>query len=177
MFTYFAIACLFGVAAAVPPVAVAPYQVGVGISSLNIPRYGFNYAVNDPLTGDNKAQTELRDGDVVKGSYSVAEPDGTLRVVDYSADAVSGFNAVVKRLGPAVHPQPILAPVAKQIVAPIAPIAPIASIAPIAPIAPIAAPIASPLLTTSSIGLGGLGAWGGLGLGGLGDLGLGAWKH
>ncbi|CAB3251375.1 unnamed protein product [Arctia plantaginis] len=88
----------------------------------SIPRYGFNYAVNDPLTGDSKAQSESRDGDVVKGSYSLREPDGTLRVVDYTADSVSGFNAVVKRIGPATHPQTIVAApiVAKHIVAPIA---------------------------------------------------------
>lgn len=93
----------------------------------SIPRYGFNYAVNDPLTGDSKAQIESRDGDVVKGSYSLREPDGTLRVVDYIADSASGFNAVVKRIGPATHPLTIVsAPVgAKQTVAPIV-VAPIA---------------------------------------------------
>lgn len=32
------------------------------------PKYAFNYAVRDPYTGDNKAQWEKRDGDVVKGN-------------------------------------------------------------------------------------------------------------
>lgn len=68
------------------------------------PRYAFNYAVSDPITKDNKAQWETRDGDVVKGSYSLVEPDGTLRVVDYTSDAHTGFNAIVKKIGPAVHP-------------------------------------------------------------------------
>lgn len=33
------------------------------------------------------------------------EPDGSLRVVEYWADDKSGFNAVVKKLGPSLHPQ------------------------------------------------------------------------
>lgn len=57
----------------------------------------------DGLTGDRKSQHEVRDGGVVKGSYSVVEPDGSVRVVDYAADDVNGFNAVVKRIGPSVH--------------------------------------------------------------------------
>lgn len=63
----------------------------------------------DGLTGDQKSQHEVRDGDVVKGSYSVVEPDGSLRVVDYAADDVNGFNAVVKRIGPSLHAAPIRA--------------------------------------------------------------------
>ncbi|XP_032519511.2 cuticle protein-like [Danaus plexippus] len=68
------------------------------------PRYAFEYAVRDPHTGDNKAHWEKRDGDVVIGAYSLVEPDGSLRVVEYRADDKSGFNAVVKRIGPNVHP-------------------------------------------------------------------------
>lgn len=41
---------------------------------------------------------------MVKGSYSVADPDGTLRTVHYTADDHNGFNAVVQRQGHAVHP-------------------------------------------------------------------------
>ncbi|XP_021929254.1 cuticle protein 19-like isoform X2 [Zootermopsis nevadensis] len=68
------------------------------------PRYAFDYAVHDPHTGDKKSQWESRDGDVVKGSYSLVEPDGTIRTVDYTADDHNGFNAVVHRVGHAVHP-------------------------------------------------------------------------
>ncbi|CAK1550751.1 unnamed protein product [Leptosia nina] len=73
------------------------------------PSYAFEYAVRDPHTGDNKAQWEKRDGDVVTGAYSLVEPDGSIRVVEYRADDKSGFNAVVKRIGPNLHPvsQPI----------------------------------------------------------------------
>ncbi|XP_026328477.1 cuticle protein 19-like [Hyposmocoma kahamanoa] len=69
------------------------------------PKYTFDYSVNDPHTGDYKNQWETRDGDVVKGSYSLAEPDGTTRIVEYTADKIHGFNAVVKRIGHAHHPQ------------------------------------------------------------------------
>lgn len=56
---------------------------------------------------------------MVKGSYSLTEPDGTLRVVEYTADSARGFNAVVKRIGKASHPQTVVAPVvSKQIVQP-----------------------------------------------------------
>ncbi|XP_072940762.1 cuticle protein 19-like [Epargyreus clarus] len=69
------------------------------------PKYAFDYAVKDPHTGDHKTQWETRDGDVVKGAYSLAEPDGTTRIVEYTADKHNGFNAVVKRIGHAHHPQ------------------------------------------------------------------------
>lgn len=58
----------------------------------------------DPHTGDQKSQYEERDGDVVKGQYSLVEPDGTIRTVDYTSDPHNGFNAVVTRSGAAVHP-------------------------------------------------------------------------
>ncbi|XP_029047042.1 cuticular protein 6 [Osmia lignaria lignaria] len=77
------------------------------------PKYTFNYGVHDPHTGDVKTQHEVRDGDVVHGSYSVNEPDGTVRIVEYTADDHNGFNAVVKKVGPAVHPKPV--PVAKYV--------------------------------------------------------------
>ena len=73
-----------------------------------VPKYAYDYGVNDPHTGDVKSQQEVRDGDVVKGSYSLNEPDGTVRVVDYTADPHNGFNAVVKKIGHAVHPAPVL---------------------------------------------------------------------
>lgn len=43
---------------------------------------------------------------MVKGHYSVLEPDGSIRTVDYTADAKNGFKAVVKTEGPNVHPIP-----------------------------------------------------------------------
>lgn len=49
-------------------------------------------------------QYEERDGDVVRGYYSLREPDGTIRTVHYTADKVNGFNAHVVRQGYAEHP-------------------------------------------------------------------------
>ncbi|KAJ8929214.1 hypothetical protein NQ314_018093 [Rhamnusium bicolor] len=68
-------------------------------------RYEFKYGVQDAHTGDQKQQSEAREGDTVRGEYSLAEPDGTIRVVKYTADPHNGFNAVVSRIGHAGHPQ------------------------------------------------------------------------
>ncbi|KAJ8918329.1 hypothetical protein NQ315_008022, partial [Exocentrus adspersus] len=106
-----------------PPFAAGPYgHAGLGVAGAPVPypvdgghdvdyyahpKYSYNYGVADGLTGDRKSQQEVRDGGVVKGSYSVVEPDGSVRVVDYAADDVNGFNAVVKRIGPSVHAAPV----------------------------------------------------------------------
>ncbi|CAK1547812.1 unnamed protein product [Leptosia nina] len=67
------------------------------------PKYSFDYSVKDPHTGDEKEHWETRDGDKVKGSYTVMETDGTKRIVEYEADDKNGFNAIVHRIG---HPKP-----------------------------------------------------------------------
>lgn len=69
------------------------------------PHYEYRYGVSDAHTGDNKEQSEVRVGDTVKGQYSLHEPDGTIRVVKYTADPHNGFNAIVERHGHAAHPQ------------------------------------------------------------------------
>jgi len=61
------------------------------------PSYTFAYQVQDQITGDSKSQQETRQGDVVKGQYSLIEPDGTRRTVDYTADPTNGFNAYVQK--------------------------------------------------------------------------------
>lgn len=66
--------------------------------------YKFGYAVKDIHTGDDKQAWESRHGDQVKGSYSLVEPDGTKRIVDYTSDKIHGFNAVVKKIGHSHHP-------------------------------------------------------------------------
>lgn len=65
----------------------------------------------DELTGDAKSQQETRSGDVVQGSYSLIEADGTRRIVEYTADPIHGFNAVVHKEG-----TPVVKAVAKAIV-------------------------------------------------------------
>ncbi|XP_055605929.1 uncharacterized protein LOC129754086 [Uranotaenia lowii] len=68
------------------------------------PSYSFSYGVKDLHSGDVKSQWETRDDGIVKGHYSVVEPDGSIREVDYTADSKTGFNAVVKTHGPNAHP-------------------------------------------------------------------------
>jgi len=58
-------------------------------------QYNFGYSITDSVTGDSKSRQESRDGDAVSGSYSVADPDGRIRTVTYTADAVHGFQATV----------------------------------------------------------------------------------
>lgn len=69
------------------------------------PKYHFDYGVADHHTGDHHSQKEVRDGDAVHGEYSLHEPDGTIRIVKYTADHKNGFNAEVIRKGHAVHPE------------------------------------------------------------------------
>ncbi|XP_058797739.1 larval cuticle protein A3A-like [Phymastichus coffea] len=119
------------------------------------PQYSYTYNVADSITGDFKHQAETRDGDVVRGSYSLLESDGTRRVVDYAADALNGFNAVVRKEPAAVAipaPAAISAAIPAAIPAP-TPIAVKAALpafpAPIARFAaplPAALPVAAPAL-------------------------------
>lgn len=46
----------------------------------------------------------------MKGQYSLVEPDGSIRTVDYEANDISGFNAIVSKNGLSVHglAQPVL---------------------------------------------------------------------
>ncbi|CAH1964329.1 unnamed protein product [Acanthoscelides obtectus] len=107
------------------------------------PQYQYGYDVQDALTGDSKSQIESRNGDVVQGSYSLTDPDGTRRTVDYTADPINGFNAVVRKeplAGPAIVAKaaPVVAKVASPVsyatrVAKLA--APVAYAAPAAPVA------------------------------------------
>uniref|UniRef100_A0A161TFR2 Cuticular protein RR-2 motif n=1 Tax=Triatoma infestans TaxID=30076 RepID=A0A161TFR2_TRIIF len=85
------------VAHAAPAVAVAAHAKHVVDYVDAHPAYQFDYSVHDAHTGDVKHQSESRDGDVVHGSYSLVEPDGSKRVVEYTADPHNGFNAVVHR--------------------------------------------------------------------------------
>nr|AYA49968.1 cuticular protein 79 [Leptinotarsa decemlineata] len=110
------------------------------------PQYSYAYDVQDSLTG----------------SYSLTDPDGTRRTVDYTADPVNGFNAVVRK-EPLVAKAVVAAPAIAKVVSPIthAAPAPLAYAAPIAktaspvayaaPAAPALAHLAAPLAYSSSI--------------------------
>ncbi|KAL3283017.1 hypothetical protein HHI36_006174 [Cryptolaemus montrouzieri] len=106
------------------------------------PKYSFKYGVSDPHTGDHKSQQESRVGDVVKGQYSLVEPDGSVRVVHYTADPVNGFNAVVSKSGPSVHIPTkhhvdVVPAVVKKLVPVVKPLEPIAPVYKAIPALPI----------------------------------------
>ncbi|XP_034239198.1 cuticle protein 8-like isoform X2 [Thrips palmi] len=99
-----------GHAPALPALALAPHIAVahapiIKAEPIAHPRYAYKYGVHDSHTGDVKSAAEERDGDVVKGEYSLLQPDGTTRTVHYTADDHNGFNAVVTNSGHAVHPQ------------------------------------------------------------------------
>lgn len=58
--------------------------------------YHFAYSVNNRATGDVKRHSETRNGNQVRGSYYVLEPDGGHRLVEYTADE-RGFRPHVQR--------------------------------------------------------------------------------
>lgn len=100
---------------AAPAYVHAPVHKVIVPEPVAYPKYSFNYGIKDPHTGDIKSQSEVRDGDVVKGQYSLVEPDGSVRTVDYTADDHNGFNAVVHKTAPTHHVPPVVkayAPVA-----------------------------------------------------------------
>ncbi|KAJ8941535.1 hypothetical protein NQ318_010303 [Aromia moschata] len=107
-----------GVIAAAPAAyAAAPVLARISDATFDPnPAYSFAYDVQDALTGDSKGQVESRANGIVQGQYNVAEPDGTRRIVDYVADPVNGFNAVVRKA-----PLAVAAPVAHVAAAPLAP--------------------------------------------------------
>ncbi|CAB3233491.1 unnamed protein product [Arctia plantaginis] len=133
-------------AIAAAPVAYAAPAVAARLEEFDpLPQYRFGYDVADSLTGDYKSQTEQRNGDLVQGQYSLVDSDGTRRVVDYTADSINGFNAVVRKeplvaAAPAVVAEPAVVP-ARYAAAPIVaqPAAPVVARYAAAPVA--AAPV------------------------------------
>ncbi|XP_016935771.4 larval cuticle protein A3A [Drosophila suzukii] len=103
------------------PVAVAHAQPVLAKAAEEYdphPQYKYAYDVQDSLSGDSKSQVEERDGDVVRGEYSLIDADGYKRTVQYTADPINGFNAVVNR-EPLVKSVAV-APVVKTVAAPVA---------------------------------------------------------
>jgi len=105
MAKYSAVALLFaaGVVAVLAHPGVGGYGAVGGLDYYAVPRYQYSYGVADAYTGDQKSAHEARDGGVVKGSYSLVQPDGVLRTVNYVADPVHGFQAQVLNKGVAGH--------------------------------------------------------------------------
>ena len=127
------------------PVAVAQKVVVKSEEYDPHPQYKFNYGVEDKVTGDSKSQVEERDGDAVRGEYSLIDADGYKRTVQYTADDHNGFNAVVHRepLGKTVAPvSHYAAPAVVKTVAPVAHYSAPAIVKTVAPVAHYAAPVA-----------------------------------
>lgn len=133
-------------ASAIPLVPVAKYAYAEHEAPAH---YEFEYSVQDSHSGDVKQQREARQGDAVQGSYSLVQPDGLLRIVDYTSDKEHGFNAVVRYEGHPTHApaaKVAYAPVAKVAYAPVAKVAyapaPVAYAAPFSKVAYAPAPVA-----------------------------------
>ncbi|KRF99531.1 uncharacterized protein Dwil_GK27452 [Drosophila willistoni] len=142
------------------PLAVAPAPVLAKTVELEEvdphPQYSYSYGVQDALSGDNKGHVEERDGDVVRGEYSLIDADGFKRTVTYTADPLNGFNAVVRREPIVAVAEPLIkaAPAAVAVAAP----APIIKAAPLAVAAPIvrqSAPLAlaTPVVRSAPLAL------------------------
>ncbi|XP_047519502.1 cuticle protein 18.6-like [Pieris napi] len=136
MNSYLAVSCFLAIVAAA---FANPHGLGLipvhSVESIPNPNYSFNYAVNDPSTGDNKAQWEARNGDQVRGAYSLVEPDGNVRTVEYTADALRGFNAVVRKSGPNINSVAVAAPAIIQAPAIVEPAPVIEQVQEVAPVA------------------------------------------
>ncbi|CAK1542260.1 unnamed protein product [Leptosia nina] len=131
---FFAVLALAAVASALPvvPLAKVAYEAEAPA------HYEFQYSVHDEHTGDIKQQQESRAGDAVHGSYSLVQPDGVHRIVEYTSDHENGFNANVRYEG---TPIPAPAPAKVAYAAPIAKVAyaaPVAKVAYAAPVAKVA---------------------------------------
>lgn len=70
---------------------------------------------------------------MISGQYSLVEPDGSVRTVDYTADPIHGFNAVVSKSAPNIHTPPL-----RPAVAP--------AVAPVPIPVPVQAPVVQPVL-------------------------------
>ncbi|CAK1549149.1 unnamed protein product [Leptosia nina] len=64
--------------------------------------FDFAYAVNED--GNDYSHNAISDGDVTRGQYRVALPDGRTQIVKYTADWKNGFNAEVSYEGEASYP-------------------------------------------------------------------------
>ncbi|KAI8428468.1 hypothetical protein MSG28_007279 [Choristoneura fumiferana] len=62
------------------------------------PSYQFGFDVNDDQYTNYQNRKEQREGDTIKGSYSVVDSDGFIRTVTYTADPKEGFKAEVQYL-------------------------------------------------------------------------------
>ncbi|CAL8112487.1 unnamed protein product [Orchesella dallaii] len=89
---------------ALAAVVASASAVGIVNDIVAYPAYKYSYGVADKITGDQKSASEVRDGAVTRGSYSLVQPDGVLRTVNYISTPKGGFQAQVINKGVAGHP-------------------------------------------------------------------------
>nr|XP_027216604.1 cuticle protein 19.8-like [Penaeus vannamei] len=89
-FKVIALAALVVVALARPE-NIPPYGYGGTTPSSGPAKYDFNYAVNDPPSGNDFGHQEARDGPNTQGSYYVLLPDGRLQRVTYTGTLRSRY--------------------------------------------------------------------------------------
>lgn len=68
--------------------------------------YSFRYGVEATHLGLLTHHYEERKGDLVRGSYSLLESDGRIRIVEYKVDGKKGFRAFVKYRRPPGNREP-----------------------------------------------------------------------
>nr|XP_027215392.1 pro-resilin-like [Penaeus vannamei] len=88
------------------PESTPSYGYGAPTPSSGPAKYDFNYAVNDPPSGNDFGHQEARDGPNTQGSYYVLLPDGRLQKVAYTVNGDSGYVADVTYEGDASTPRP-----------------------------------------------------------------------
>ncbi|RZC33111.1 larval cuticle protein A3A-like [Asbolus verrucosus] len=135
-FKFFVLAALVAIsrASVIAPVAYAQVPVAQAVVNAEYdanPQYTYAYDVQDPITGDSKSQVESRSGDVVRGQYALNDPDGTRRTVDYTADPINGFNAVVNKSPVVQAVQTVAAPVVKSVVPVVKSVVPVVKSVPV----------------------------------------------
>ncbi|XP_042866895.1 pro-resilin-like [Penaeus japonicus] len=104
-FKVFALASLVVAAIALPD-SQPTYGYSAPTPAYAPAKYDFNYAVNDPPSGNDFGHQEARDGDNTQGSYYVQLPDGRLQRVTYTVNGDSGYVADVTYEGEAQYPSP-----------------------------------------------------------------------
>uniref|UniRef100_A0A1L8E3Z8 Putative cuticle protein n=1 Tax=Nyssomyia neivai TaxID=330878 RepID=A0A1L8E3Z8_9DIPT len=89
-----------------PPPAPRPYQPPAEDHHHHEPGmpFEFSYAVNDIPTQNDYSHKAVSDGDVTRGEYRTAMPDGRVQVVRYTADWKNGYNAEVTYEGTPTYP-------------------------------------------------------------------------
>ncbi|XP_055691849.1 pro-resilin [Lutzomyia longipalpis] len=89
-----------------PPAPPRPYQPPAEDHHHHEPGmpFEFSYAVNDVPTQNDYSHKAVSDGDVTRGEYRVAMPDGRVQVVRYTADWKNGYNAEVTYEGTPTYP-------------------------------------------------------------------------